>query len=250
MCTVTFLPLKEGFLITSSRDERLSRKPATAPQLQVVGGITLLFPKDTEAGGTWIACTRNGRTVCLLNGAFEPHIHHPPYRKSRGLVVLDFFQSQSAPDFEEQYELAGIEPFTMVIAENGGLQELRWDGTKKYFKQLDASKPNIHSSATLYTPETMAMREEWFGNWLKLHEHYRVDDILDFHLFAGEGDDANRIRMSRLGIVETVSVTCVGVQNNAVQMYYSDLANRKDARFGVYTFAEDTIKKESFTIVK
>ncbi len=248
MCTVTYLPLKNGFLITSNRDERLSRKPSNVPGVQVVNGISLLFPKDTEAGGTWIACDDSGRTVCLLNGAFEPHIHNPPYRKSRGLVVLDYFQNKSVKEFEQQYDLTGIEPFTMVIAEDKLLFELRWDETKKYLKQLDQAKPNIHSSATLYTKETMALREEWFNNWLQNHEHYRVEDILNFHLFAGDGDAGNNIRMSRFGIVETLSVTSIKLENNLVEMYYADLKDKKDADFGVYTFAANNIKEDNFTI--
>jgi hypothetical protein len=248
MCTVTYLPLKEGFLITSNRDERLSRKPSNPPVVQVVNGIALLFPKDTEAGGTWIACAQNGRTVCLLNGAFEPHILNPPYRKSRGLVVLDYFQSKSVKEFERQYDLTGIEPFTMVIAEDKLLFEVRWDGTKKYLSQLDETKPNIHSSATLYNKETMALREEWFNNWLITHTDYRVEDILNFHLFAGDGDAAHNIRMSRFGIVETLSVTSIKLENNVVEMYYADLKDKKEADFGVYTFATNDIKEGNFTI--
>src|SRR4051812_22764348 len=74
MCTVTYLPLKEGFIITSNRDERLVRKPADAPQ--IISGLNtrILFPRDGEAGGTWIATSENNRTVCLLNGAFVPHL--------------------------------------------------------------------------------------------------------------------------------------------------------------------------------
>jgi Transport and Golgi organisation 2 len=246
MCTVTYLPLKQGFLITSNRDERLTRKPALPPEVHTVNGITLLFPQDADAGGTWIACKKSGRSVCLLNGAFQPHIPQPPYRKSRGLVVLDFFTSPSAADFEKNYDLTGIEPFTMVIAEGGRLEELRWDGHRKYFIQLDAAIPHIHSSATLYTPETMALRKKWFDSWLSTHQVYEVGEILRFHQFAGEGDEATNVRMSRFGLVETVSITCISVQNDNVQMFYADVSHHKNADFEVYAFNDNAISNQSF----
>lgn len=248
MCTVTYLPLQEGFIITSNRDERLLRKPATAPQVRNINGVSLLFPQDTEAGGTWIACNSSRRTVCLLNGAFEPHVHNPPYRKSRGLVVLDFFQSKSVLSFRDEYDLEGIEPFTMVITEQMQVHELRWDGKEKYCKQLDASKPNIHSSATLYTKETMALREQWFDKWLQEHKEYQVKDILNFHLFAGDGDEGNAVRMSRFGIVETLSVSCVKAENNLVEMHYADVRNKKEADFSLYTFSSQPIDEAKFEL--
>ncbi|MDB5284433.1 MAG: hypothetical protein JWO06_3508, partial [Bacteroidota bacterium] len=232
-----YLPLKEGFLITSNRDERLLRKAAGKPELARTSTTQLLFPRDGEAGGTWIATSENGRTVCLLNGAFLPHRHQPPYRKSRGLVVLEFFDANTIFDFNERYDLSGIEPFTILVAENKKLYELRWDGAQKHFKTLDENKPHIRCSVTLYTPEVIAMREEWFANWLKSHDKYLVEEILQFHLFAGEGDKATQVRMSRAGIVQTVSITCVETGTDVHRMYYSPIQEgQENFYFGTYSF--------------
>ena len=240
MCTVTYLPLKSGFIITSNRDERLLRKTATAPQVVSNGKAKILFPRDGEAGGTWIATAENGRTVCLLNGAFVPHHHQPPYRKSRGLVVLDFFETNSVFDFKEQYNLQGIEPFTMLVVEDKKLYELRWDGNGKYFKALEETKPQILCSVTLYTDKVITMRQQWFADWLKTHAEYTIAEILRFHLFAGEGDLATQIRMSRAGIVQTVSITCVQQQADKLRMYYSDVQGDKDFYFGAYSFSKES----------
>src|ERR1019366_4531236 len=120
--------------------------------------------------------------------------HNPPYRMSRGLVVLDFFKTDSVFNFHQNYNLQGIETFTMVIIENKEIFEFRWDGSEKFFKSLDAALPHIRCSATLYTPEVITMRERWFVDWLAGHGDYRIEDILSFHLFADEGDAYTQVR--------------------------------------------------------
>ena len=244
MCTVTYLPTPAGYILTSNRDEALLRKPAETPQFELISGHRVLFPRDGEAGGTWIATTDNQRTVCLLNGAFKRHQRKLPYRKSRGLVVLDFFKSDSALFFHQAYDLEGIEPFTLLIAEYGELFEFRWDGAQKYFKTLDPQQPHILCSATLYTPEVIAMRESWFAKWLEARVEYKVHDILAFHLFAGDGDTHTQVRMSIYGIVETVSITCVQSIGAQHHMYYSNLKGDKSYYFGEYGFTDSELKRD------
>src|SRR3954465_10304679 len=89
MCTVTFIPVKDKVYITSNRDEKVVRKQALQPAEYYRKGAKLLFPKDPDAGGTWIALHENGNAVVLLNGAFEKHKPNPPYLRSRGIVMLD-----------------------------------------------------------------------------------------------------------------------------------------------------------------
>jgi Transport and Golgi organisation 2 len=236
MCTVTYLPTPSGFILTSNRDEALTRKYAEQPRTEIINGHEVLFPRDGEALGTWIASSDNHRTVCLLNGAFKRHHRNPPYRMSRGLVVLDFLKTGSVYEFHQNYNLKGIEPFTMIIVENKELYEIRWDGAEKFFKTLDRAVPHIRCSATLYTPEVIAMRERWFDAWLSGHSHYQVEDILSFHLFAGEGDAYTQVRMSIYGVVQTVSITSVRASDNQQVMYYSDLKGEKSFYFSAYTF--------------
>jgi hypothetical protein len=236
MCTVTYLPTATGFLLTSNRDEALIRKPAASPSVYASDSGPVLFPRDGDAGGTWIATSVNKRTICLLNGAFYPHHHNPPYKKSRGLVVLDFFNTDSVKAFVNASDLNGIEPFTTLIIEENKLYEFHWDGAQKYFKEIDATQPLIRCSVTLYTPEVIALREKWFSGWLKKHNTYEVKEILKFHLFAGENDTGTNIRMSRSGLVKTVSVTCIERTCETQKMYYSDLQGTKGFYFTEHGF--------------
>jgi len=84
MCTVSFIPVGGKLFISSNRDEKRSRKIALPPAQYEYNELKFVFPKDADAGGTWIAVKENGDAAVLLNGAFINHIAEPPYRKSRG----------------------------------------------------------------------------------------------------------------------------------------------------------------------
>ncbi|MEM6380648.1 MAG: NRDE family protein [Bacteroidota bacterium] len=226
MCTVTFVPQKgQGFILTSNRDEQASRSPENITKTTLYDQ-QMLFPRDTEAGGTWIAVSDQNKVVCLLNGAFDLHRRTPPYRKSRGIMVLESFEYDSLQEFAENYDFENLEPFTFVLIDNGTLAELRWDGTKKHYKKLDNRQMHIWSSATLYDAETRKRREVWFEDWKKTHENYNLSSILDFHKNAGDGDPWNDVIMNRLGMVQTVSITNVINDQKGIAMHYHDLVNQ------------------------
>ena len=84
MCTVTYIPTKEHVYLTSNRDEKNWRTDALAPEVYEFSSGKIIYPKDGDAGGTWIAAHENGNVVVFLNGGFVAHTPAPPYRKSRG----------------------------------------------------------------------------------------------------------------------------------------------------------------------
>ena len=208
MCTVTYLPLGNNeFCLTSNRDESIGRQPL---DLFYDEDNMLLYPKEPKHGGTWISASKDNRLVCLLNGAFQKHKHEPPYRKSRGLVVLEYFDYGSTTQFILNYYFDGIEPFTMVIFDDGKLYDFRWDGLEKHLKELDAKLPHIWSSSTLYSDEVKEMRISWFQDWLNSKTPKNAAEILHFHKTAGANDKENGLIMSRQNnLVCTVSITQV-----------------------------------------
>jgi len=48
MCTVTFIPHREGYLLGMNRDERKSRPIASPPAVFEHRGIDSIYPLDTE----------------------------------------------------------------------------------------------------------------------------------------------------------------------------------------------------------
>jgi hypothetical protein len=230
MCTLTYLPvIEDGFILTSSRDEKTIRRGALTPQTELVGEQVVLYPKDAQGGGTWIAASAD-KTVCLLNGAFKPHRPQPAYKHSRGKVVLAVFAYESMHSFVTQYDFKGIEPFTLIVIENGALYELRWNGIRSYFKTLDATLPQLWSSVTLYNPQIRNKRKHWFKQWLLTSDEYTVDSIRLFHKTAGQEDPANSIVMNRNNNVRTVSLTSVVRNQQDVEMIYEDLLRHQSYR--------------------
>jgi hypothetical protein len=226
MCTVTYLPAAGGFTLTHNRDEAPSRTLYSIERGMAPGKNALLFPRDAKAGGSWMVTASDGKTACLLNGAFERHLRQPPYRRSRGLVLLDFFQLAQPDTFFEHYDLQGIEPFTLLYFFKGDVVEFRWDGERRYYTKLPGNVAHFWCSATLYPAEMQEKRKTVFTNWLSgfvAPKKPAPRAIFKLHLNGSVGDKENDFVMNRQGIVQTISVTQVVARKNFTRMRYVDL---------------------------
>lgn len=230
MCTVTYIAQSNGFFLTSNRDEKKIRLLALQPQWYSFSSGKILFPKDGNAGGTWMALHENGNAMVLLNGAFYNHEVHYPYRRSRGLLFLDIFNHPQPIAAFDQIHLFNIEPFTLVIRQQQHLFEVRWDGAEKSITELDARKTYIWSSATLYSKEVIHKRKEWFHSFIENNKVLDAKHILNFHRFAGDGDQANDVLMNRSGELFTVSISLLHRQNNQSLFQYFDLNSNASAQ--------------------
>ena len=223
MCTVTFVPTShDTFILTTNRDEAPSRstKVLTTTNLS---GRQIVFPKDARAGGTWVAASDLHQVICMLNGAFENHKRHPPYRRSRGLMALDYFSFKKTTHFFKQYAFVGMEPFTMIIYDRGQLWEVRWDEIQLHTQELSTTVPHIWASATLYGAEAQANRKKWFAAWQQQYTAPNLEAVLDFHRNAGNGDIENDVVMNRENLVRTVSMTSIVKGAQMLSMRYDDL---------------------------
>ncbi len=229
MCTLTYLPLENNqFIITTNRDESVLRAPALPPQVLQRESGKILCPVDGKAKGTWIATSDVGVTACLLNGAFEKHQHTGNYRMSRGQVVMEIFDFEDTDTFVNEYNFEGIEPFTLVLLDTKQhlrLMELRWNGQRKYVQAMDTDTPHLWASATLYTPEMIVKRKQWFAEWLAQDPEFTQENIVNFHKSAGEGDAENDLVMRRGPELRTVSITSVWSKETEDIMYYENLVN-------------------------
>ena len=227
MCTVTYIPREEGsFILSSNRDENPARSPQNLTREQSKEH-TLIFPRDTSAGGSWIAAEGDNRVVCLLNGAFEKHSHRPPYKRSRGVMVLDYFNYKHPAEFAEKYDFEEMEPFTLVMPHKDQLFELRWDEKRVHFRELDAKDFHIWSSATLYPEPIRKKRAGWFKNWLQGRTDFSLNAIHDLHRTGGEGDIWNDYIMNRNGVVQTVSITHIVKTSKSLEFIYHDLLRER-----------------------
>lgn len=224
MCTVTYLPLtNNNFILTSSRDVPYARKEATQPKIYTENDVELNYPKDGEAGGTWIGTSSKNRLICLLNGGFYYHTSFSNYKQSRGIIVKELLKVDDIRKGIKEIELTGVEQFTMVIVDwNDELEllEFVWDGEKKHLKKMK-HESQIWSSSTLYDRSIKKMRKEWFSDWQEKNT-FDQKNILEFHHTAGIGDSAIDIKMDRK-VGGTVSITSVVKEDKKVSMKYESI---------------------------
>ncbi len=236
MCTVTYLPLNNGYFLTSNRDESLLRPMAIPPKKYLYNNHSLFFPKDPVAGGSWIVTDENEYSLCLLNGAQIKHIKKGNYKKSRGLILLDFFNYPTLETFINEYDFNGFEPFTLIIIKNcpRSLFLLRWDETNLTLTELDHNQGYIWSSCTLYDIENQSNREKWFRSFLNDTKAIKQRDIIKFHSCTEINDLDNGLVIKRTDLMQTVSITSVSCNENRIKIYYHDLRNNKEYRFRIF----------------
>lgn len=228
MCTVSFINNNGNVIITSNRDEKVIRPGAIAPENYCLNGKNVIYPKDSKAGGTWFAVDKNGTVVVLLNGGVKKHRSLFPYRKSRGLIVLDIMSATSPKDCWDAIDLEDIEPFTLVLYQKGDLYELIWDGLVKIKTALDVTKNHIWSSVTLYPDDIRKNRSEWFFDFLKQKKEITARDMLGFHRNTQNDDPENGLIINRENILKTLSVTQFVLKQNKGTMRYYDLIKAED----------------------
>lgn len=236
MCTVTYIPSSEGFVLTSTRDEVVHRQ-TISPAFYEIDGRNLLFPKDLESSGSWIVTDGEHLSVCLLNGAWTNHQKLPIYRMSRGLIPLKVFDYQSLERFVKEFDFNEIEPFTLVAIQETPsgirLNEMRWDGQKSFFKELNPSISYLWSSYTLYPPPIQEKRNSSFKKFIVKDGFSSPERIRGFHLqkdFQNPG--ASIFRQVQEG-PKSVSLTQLIRNCSALDVSYYDLLAQKENHLSI-----------------
>ncbi len=223
MCTVTFFPDPQGVIITSNRDEQPGRA-SHPPVFHHYNNRRVVYPKEPAAGGTWFVLDSDGRAAVLMNGGFEKHVCKPPYRRRRGLLLLDFFTGEPTPTGWDLLDTEGIEPFTMIYYTGNRLDQFVWDGGQKHHQELDCKTSHIWSSSPLYGPGQRETRGRWFAELLAKGAP-TPDALLQFHARTGSGQQEELV-IDR-GFIRTVSITQARLFAAGIIVRHVDLINRK-----------------------
>jgi len=179
MCTVTFVPTKEGFVFTSNRDEDQRRAAHNIVEDQR-GDRTVFFPQDEGASGTWFAYSSVDQFACILNGAFTPHQRKAFYPMSRGIMALAYFDYTTIDEFINAFNFDGMEPFTLLLYNKGDFRELKWDEVELHLRKLSPQEVHLWSSATLYTQEWWIDRSVNFKEFVA-RQHPDQVGIMEYH---------------------------------------------------------------------
>jgi hypothetical protein len=224
MCTVSFYYDNENVIITSNRDEHINRPLAIAPMKYTYKGSTLYFPKDPKAGGTWFVVKDDASAFVLLNGAERKHIPDPPYRESRGIILLDIAAAADLHEIWNSIDLNKIEPFTMITYVDRKLTQFRWDGVHKNYRKLDNTKPQIWSSVTLYKYSIIREREIWYDEFLHRYKpNITPDNLVIFHTNTKNDNLENGLVINREGQIRTKNITQFVLQDHFFRLSHFDL---------------------------
>jgi hypothetical protein len=131
MCTLSFVPKVDGFLIAMNRDEQRSRPKALPPALHRHGNMSALHPSE-PTGGTWIGINEAGLCIALINWYSRPqYIGKPAF--SRGEIIPRLLACTSRNEAEtilRSFPLDRLNPFRLFVIgeERLALREYRSDG--------------------------------------------------------------------------------------------------------------------------
>ena len=162
MCILSLVRTANSIVLTSNRDEQRVRPNSLPPEIISTKNRKSILARDAQAQGTWLLTDNVGRTAVLLNGAFECHTPTPPYRESRGIILMNLFQEENFKSAFLFYNLENIEPFQVVYLDQTEAFQYVWDGTQKHVFQIDLSTPNVFFSPTLYQREQQELKKNHF----------------------------------------------------------------------------------------
>lgn len=226
MCTLTYIPKENGdFILTQNRDEDIKRAIASPPIERMINGVKHLFPIDPQGGGTWIGISETGKMASLLNGGSESHKHNPPYRHSRGKVIVDYFNYDTIESFYNNYNFDELEPFTLLLFEEDKMYELIVNESEKSLTELDKKKPHMYSSTSLYTLNSSEERKLTFLEWYYKKQQLSQEDVLKFHEKFLFEDEKDKSKIWGGYILNTVSITSIFKTAKTATVYYTDQLN-------------------------
>ena len=200
MCTITYLPFKDGYILTQNRDESPLREAAVFPVNDAIQEQRIIYPQDPEGSGSWFVSREDGVTLCVMNGIFHPDKKPGQFKHSRGLIPLHFLAYANTHEFLERYDFSGLEGFKLLACSSKGVDEIKWD-EQDVTHRRHAPSALIFQSDPLYDAEQKTFRAELFRTFLNAHE---PQDILTFHTVSQTADPALDILMDRQ-VVKSVS---------------------------------------------
>jgi Transport and Golgi organisation 2 len=131
MCTLSFLPTGQGYVVAMNRDERISRVAALPPAIFSISAGFAAYPHE-PGGGTWIAANDSQITLALLNWNDVGNTRKMRKLQSRGSLIPRLIGESALSAVRSGLSvipLAGMLPFRLVgISQRETLvREWRWD---------------------------------------------------------------------------------------------------------------------------
>lgn len=230
MCTAIIQSVGVGgLLLAGNRDELITRQRGEGPQLHELGrGLAAIYPRDVDAGGTWVGVNTAGLVATLLNNyPADAALRAPAAAVSRGVLVPAMLEHETLEGAWGALEAMGgevarLRPFWLLVAwapvdAEASALRATWDGARLELERLALPAHQISSSVDYSAVEAnrraqlaglLSARGPWSGA--------QVDEV-----FGGHKPErgASSVCMHR-GDAGTVSHTRVSVSAEAVSLSY------------------------------
>jgi transport and Golgi organization protein 2 len=234
MCTVSIVPIADGYRVMCNRDERRTRAVARPPRTFPTEVSWATYPQDPESGGTWIGVNDDGLVLALLNRT--PAGSEPcAWPRSRGSVVPALLACPSIPralNACDEMDLSRLAPFRIVMAHRSILAVVTVDRTRPAAEQFPLVKPMMFTSSSLGDAVVETPRRRLFdelvlagGDWL--HGQFC------FHRHRWDTRPEISVQMAREDAA-TVSRTTIAVTAKTIDVDYESLGGDVQAPPAAY----------------
>jgi len=220
MCTLSWKPTAEGYLLYFNRDEQRTRPVALPPALHRHNGIDFLAPTDPAHDGTWLLANAHGLSIGLLNHYPATPVQAAGAHASRGLLPLACADCGSAAEAVGRctgLPLAGYPPFHFVAIDARAAAVLTWDGRTPHVGWLDPAGAMLTTSS--FRSDAVARaRHESFVRLAGTLADATPAQLDAFHRHRGD-DPAAGVRMARPDAC-THSISRIAVSRERVAFRY------------------------------
>lgn len=151
MCTLSFLPEKDGYVAAMNRDEQRVRAAALPPAIRRTGELSALYPQE-PGGGTWIGGNSRGNLLALLNWYSMEKKDLGVKNRSRGELIPAMLREAGAESTKLallQFDFTGIFPFRLfgIFPGERQIREWRWDADRLTAKFHEWGRQHWFSSS-------------------------------------------------------------------------------------------------------
>src|SRR5262245_27353408 len=224
MCTISWLHTANGYHLLCNRDERHTRDPSLAPEIQDSPCMRFIAPIDVETGGSWVAANEAGLCFSLVNRYLCSRCRTENKTKppSRGILLTALADSHSLEDTQRRFERLDLEPylpFTMgVLAPGASAMLLHWTGRHSLIEHNgDPAMPLVSSS---FDPRGIEVyRRRLFERLAAERGGVDLKMLMDFHTSHLPEASAYSPCMHRENST-TVSFSRVTVRDDLIEFVY------------------------------
>jgi Transport and Golgi organisation 2 len=222
MCTLSFVPKADGFLVAMNRDEQRSRMAALPPTLHRCGELDAIYPSE-QGGGTWIGANERGVCAALINWYTLPQCREPSF--SRGVIIPRLLACQSSEEMQrivQSLPLEQLNPFRLFLIRGASEEVTEYRCEKSGPERLNHPWITGHWFSSGHDEVTASrVRGETCHETSKARDAGTASWIQRLHTSHNPVIGPDSICMHR-NEAQTVSMTMVDVSANSVSMSYHD----------------------------